>query len=385
MNKPKNTKSIGVGLIGTGFMGKAHAIAYPMAARIMGAMPEVSLEMLCDENQDRANAMATQFGFSRATHHWRDVIDDPEVDLISITTPNALHKEMAIAALKAGKHVWCEKPMALTYADAKEMAAMAQRTDAVTLAGYNYLRNPLIKHIQKLLDEGAIGKPVHFRGWVDEDYQADPDLPWTWRASRAQAGLGALGDLGCHLVSVMTLLMGPVTRLAADAQIIHNQRPMEQAPDQQGKTQFATVENEDCVTSLIHFNSGAHGSISASRAAWGRKNRLDWEIHGTQGMITFAQERMNEFKLYQNSGSPSEQGFKTILAGPQHPPYGDFCPAPGHQLGFQDLKTIEAFELLTSLEGTSCAYPNFAEAADIENIIHTIDEAARQQRWIDIR
>jgi predicted dehydrogenase len=357
--------TLGIGLIGTGFIGKAHALAWRQARAVMGDVPPVRLELLCDVPADRASAMADQFGFSRATSDWRALVTDPGVDIVSITTPNGLHREIAEAALAAGKHVWCEKPMALTLADAEAMTEAAARSGKVTLLGYNYVRNPAFLHAQRLIAEGRIGRPVHFRGWVDEDYQADPDLPWTWRARLADAGLGALGDLGCHLVSLMLRLMGPVESLIADTQVIHETRPVEGG----GR---AAVENEDTATAILRFASGAQGSISTSRSAWGRKNRLDFEVHGTKGMIAFAQERMNELQLYVNEGPAAEAGFKTILTSPAHPPFGSFVPAPGHQLGFLDLKTIEAADFLRAVAGGEPAWPDFAEGLVIERIIHAI-------------
>ena len=170
--------------------------------------------------------MAGQLGFARATDDWRALVADPAVDLVSITTPNRLHREMALAAIAAGKHVWCEKPLALTLGEAEEMAAAAEAAGVTTIVGYNYLRNPAFAHAERLVKAGAIGRVVHFRGVVDEDYQADPELAWTWRATVAEAGLGTLGDLGCHLVSLACALMGPVESLVAETAIVHATRPL---------------------------------------------------------------------------------------------------------------------------------------------------------------
>jgi predicted dehydrogenase len=363
-------KPLNIGLIGTGFMGKAHALAFGAVRAVMGDVPPVRLHTLCDTPADKAAAMADQFGFAASTDDWRAMIAEPAIDVVSITAPNGIHRDMAVAALKAGKHVWCEKPMALTLAEAEEMATAASASGKVTLLGYNYIRNPAFAHAVKLIGEGRIGRVVHFRGWVDEDYQADADLPWTWRATLAQAGLGTLGDLGCHLVSMMLRLMGPVESLIADSQIIHETRPL---PDG-GR---AAVENEDTATAILRFASGARGSLSTSRSAWGRKNKLDWEVHGTRGMIAFAQERMNELQLYVAEGETAEQGFRTILTGPAHPPYAQFVPAPGHQIGFNDLKVIEAAELLRAIAGGPACWPGFVDGLEIERIIHGAAEAAR--------
>ena len=366
---------LGVGVIGTGFMGKTHALAWrnvqAVLGGVMGPVATPDLALLCDTPLDKAQALAVQFGFARATDDWQALVTDPAVDVVSITTPNGLHHRMALAAIAAGKHVWCEKPMALTLAEAEEMAEAARARGVVTLVGYNYLKNPAFTHAQRLIAAGAIGRLVQFRGWVDEDYQADPDLPWSWRAKLAEAGLGALGDIGTHLVSFAHGIMGPITSLIADMQTIHETRPL---PDGSGR---GVVENEDAAAVLLRFANGAQGSLVISRSAWGRKSRLGFEVHGTKGMIVFDQERMNELQIYQNEGPKAEQGFKTILTGPAHPPYGEFCPAPGHQLGFNDLKVIECAALLRAIAGAEPAHPSFDDALRIERVIHAIADSAR--------
>ncbi len=367
-------QTLGIGLIGTGFMGKTHALAYGAVRAVMGDVPVPRLELLCDTPLERAEQMAAQFGFGRATDDWRALIADPAVDLVSITTPNHLHREMALAALAAGKHVYCEKPMSLTLSEATEMARAAEtaarEAGVKTMVGYNYIKNPAFTHAQRLIGDGAIGRIVHFRGWVDEDYQADPQLPWTWRARLADAGLGALGDLGCHLVSMADGLLGPVASLLADMDTIHKTRPL---PD---SDQRAVVENEDTASALVRFASGVQGTMVMSRSAWGRKNRLGWEVHGTRGMICFDQERMNELQIYRAEGPLAEQGFTTILSGPEHPPYDAFCPAPGHQLGVNDLKVIELADFLRHIAGGPPSTPDFTAALAYEKVIHAIARAA---------
>lgn len=372
------SNTIGIGLIGTGFMGKTHALAYRAVRAVMGDVPDCRLELLCDTPAVRAAQSAEQFGFARSTDDWRAVMQDRRVDLVSITTPNALHHDMALAAIAAGKHVYCEKPMGVTLDQARAMADAARGADMKTLVGYNYIKNPAFTHAQRLIAEGRIGRIVHFRGWVDEDYQADPELPWSWRAMLSEAGLGALGDLGCHLVSMACGLAGPIESLIADSQVIHRTRPL---PDGRGR---AAVENEDTASAVVRFANGAQGSLSASRSAWGRKNRLDWEVHGTEGMITFCQERMNELQVYEAHGPQAEQGFRTILTGPAHPPFGQFCPAPGHQLGFLDLKTIELAELLRAIAMNGAAYPDFEAALGFEAVIHAVAESARSGQRVSI-
>lgn len=367
-------RTFGIGLIGTGFMGKSHALAYRNARAVLGG-PAARLDVLCDVPADKASAMASQFGFARATADWREVVNDPAVDIVCITTPNRYHHDMAVAALRAGKHVHCEKPLAVTLADAENMAAVARETGLRTMVGYNYLHNPAFDHARRLVDEGAIGALLHLRGWVDEDYQADADLPWTWRARADEAGLGALGDIGCHLISMVTRLAGPIDSLVADMATLYPTRPM---PDGDGR---GAVENEDVAGALVRFESGVKGTLAISRCAHGRKNSLGFELHGTRGTIVFDQERLNELQLYRQ-GSEATAGFTTILTGPSHPPYGDFIPASGHQLGMNDLKTIEAAAFLAELSGGPRRGPDFAEALAIERVIHAIARSAREDRRI---
>ncbi len=367
----KRMTEVGIGLIGSGFMGKCHALAYRNVKAVFGDVPTPRLEVLCDTPADRAAGMAARFGFARHTADWRALVTDPAVEIVSITTPNSLHREMAVAALGAGKHVYCEKPLAVTFAQAEEMAAAADKAGVLTIVGYNYIKNPAFLHARKLIGNGAIGRPIHFRGVVDEDYQADPEAPWSWRCLTADAGLGALGDLGCHLVSCAVGLMGPVESLIADMRTVHETRPRSDGGG------WGPVENEDVASALVRFQGGAHGSIATSRIAWGRKNYLAWEVHGERGMICFDQERMNELKLFQAVGAAAEQGFKTILTGPPHPPYENFVPAQGHGLGFNDLKIIEVEGLLSALAHGGVPSPSFAEALAHEKVIHAIAESAR--------
>ncbi|HSU04426.1 MAG TPA: Gfo/Idh/MocA family oxidoreductase [Acetobacteraceae bacterium] len=374
------TDRIGVGVIGTGFMGRCHALAWRAVRAIFDDVPRPELIAICDVVPEAAGVAADTFGFGHAAADWHELVADPAIAVISITTPNALHREMAVAALAAGKHVWCEKPMALTLADAEAMAEAARTAAGRTILGYNYARNPLINEAQRLIADGAIGRVFHVRGIVDEDYSADPDLPWSWRLTRDQAGLGALGDLGCHLIAMLQVLVGPITQVQGDCAVVHADRPI---PDRPGKR--GIVDNEDLGQALVHFANGASGVIAASRVAWGRKNRIAWEVHGSKGTLCFDQERMNELALFTADGPAAGRGFRTILAGPQHPPFGRFCPAPGHGLGFNDLKVIEAATLLQAIRTGSRAVLDFEDGLHVERTIHAIARAGEAAAWVRIR
>lgn len=352
--------SLGVALIGTGFMGKCHALAWRAVSPVFGgAHPR--LEILCDNSPSDAAASAARFGFRRATADWEAAVRDPAVDVVSITTPNGLHRPMADAALRAGKHVWLEKPMALTLADAEAMAALAAaHPKQVTLLGYNYLRAPAFQAARGMVAAGDIGTPLAFRGVYDEDYCADPSLPWSWRMTHQGGGLGALGDLGCHLVSIMVALMGDVAEVTAMTQIAVPHRPAPDGP--------RAVENEDSALALIRFASGAQGSFATSRVARGRKCRLQWEVHGSLGTVVFDQEHMNELWVHRR-GDP---GFTRHLTGPAQPDFAAFCPAPGHNFGFNEQKVIEARDLLRAIGGGAPCGPDFAAGLKIERVIHAM-------------
>ena len=365
---------VGVALLGSGFMGKCHALAYHAVAGTLNPTLHPRLEVIADVTLDAAELAARRYGFARASDDWRSAVQDPAVDLVSITTPNALHAEMALAAIAAGKHVYLEKPMSRTLDEAEAIAKAAEQAGVKTLVGYNYLRNPAIQYAGRLIDDGAIGRVFAFHGSCDEDYLADAGQVSSWRCQREHAGLGALGDLGCHLVSLAHFLMGPISAVFGDLDFVHKSRPV---PNPSGGP--GTVDNEDTASALVRFASGAKGVLSTSRVAWGRKNRLALEINGTEGTIQFDQERMNEVHLYR---AETNEGFERILIGPTHPPFGDLVTAPGHGLGFNDLKVIEVHHLLEGIAEKTALYPNFGDALAIERVIHGIANSSESEGWV---
>ena len=372
--------SIGVGLIGTGFMGRCHAFAYNSVKPVFGDVTAPRKLLLCDLDAKVAAQRAEEFGFERSTTNWREMVADPNIGLISITTWNGTHKQIAIAALEAGKHVWCEKPMALTLKHAEEMAAAARKAKGqVTMLGYNYVKNPAVQTMRRLIADAVIGEVIDFRGTVDEDYMADPMLPWSWRLRAADAGLGTLGDITCHLISLAYETVGPIASLTAILDTVHNQRPLPDKPGETGK-----VENDDVAHAIVRFKAGARGVIASSRVAHGRKSTLRIEVHGTKGMLVFDQERMNELQLYTADGPKETRGFRTILTGPLHPPYGQFCPAPGHQLGFNDLKTIELAHMLRAIKGEVKPHLSFEEGLAIEHTLDAIVRSAKAGAWVEV-
>jgi predicted dehydrogenase len=376
---PNATDEIGVGIIGTGMMGKCHSLAFNAVKATFGNVPRPRLELLCDVEEQHVKEKASELGFARHTTDWRSLVTDPDIQIVSITTPNSCHPEMAIAALEAGKHVYCEKPMALTLEDAEAMTAAAREASGLTLLGYGFTKNPALLHAKRLIEAGTIGRVFDFRGAIDEDYVADSQLPWTWRLNEGSAGLGSLGDLMCHLVSLAHMLLGPILEVSGLMETVHKTRPILGEPQRQ-----QAVENDDIAHAIVRFETGVAGVISSSRIAHGRKNGIRIEIHGSQGMITFDQERMNELQLYTADGSTEISGFRTILTGPQHWPYGLFCPMPGHSLGYNELKVIEVAHFLQAVRGLEKPFPNFEDGLRIERVIHSFPRTAQKRSWVTV-
>ncbi|WP_416798243.1 Gfo/Idh/MocA family protein [Ciceribacter azotifigens] len=369
-------KGLGIGLIGTGYMGKCHALAWNNVASVFGDVARPRLVALAEVNAELAGKKAAEFGFETATGNWRDLLANPEIDVISVTTPNALHPEMAIAALDAGKHVWCEKPMAPAYADALRMRDAATRSGRTAVMGYNYIQNPMIRHIRRLIDEGAIGTVNHVRVEMDEDFMADPFLPFYWK-SEATSGYGALDDFAVHPLSLLFTLFGHVGTVVADLVKPYAERPLKEGANR-------AVENHDVASVLMTLEGGISAVLMANRSAWGRKGRIALQIFGSAGSILFDQERMNEFQIYQASGRAEEQGFRTVLAAPHHPPYDRFIPAPGHGLGFNDLKVIECRELIAAIGGDKAHVIDFEDGLRIEQSVHAMARSFAERRWVAV-
>ena len=371
-------EEIGIGIIGTGFMGKSHAIAYRAAGGIFPLKHRPVLEMVADNNEAAGLAAHRQLGFRRVTADWRALVNDPAVHVVSITTPNTLHKEMALAAIAAGKHVHCEKPIAPSAADAKEMLEAAEKAGVKTQVGFNYIKNPVLKLARDMIAAGELGDIIGFRGIHGEDYMTDPDGAWSWRLD-PKGGGGVIADLGSHIIGMARFLLGPITDVFADLETVVPTRPV--AP---GASERRAVEVDDIARLTVRFARGCRGTIEANWCATGRKMQLGFEIAGTKGGLVFTQERFNELQFYKVGGDPRHQGFTRIEASPSHSPYGLFCVAGGHQIGFNDLKTIEAAEFLATIEGNGPSGPDFREAYEIQKIVDTAIQASLSRNWMSI-
>ncbi len=382
-------KEVHIGLIGAGWMGKAHASAYKNVPLVFGTEPAVPvLEVIADVVAAWAEAGARDLGFGRWTEDWRRVVDDPEVDAVDITTPNNVHAEIAIAALEAGKPVYCEKPMALTAADSARMVKAAETSGLTTMVGFNYLKNPAQGFARELIRSGEIGEVIQFRGAFDQDFMTDATVPFSWRHDRAIAGAGALGDMATHTLSLSQFLVGDIVEVCGMAETIIKRRPVAGGGSghtaQAGGGEMRVVQNDDISQFVFRYKNGGIGYITSSRVGTGRKLGLDYEIQGTKGALTFTQERMNELRLYRHTDPRAERGYKTIYIGPDHPGYAGFHPIPGIGLGYNDQKIIEARDLVVAVASGKAAEPDFAFGHRVALVQDAVLRSIEERRWVEV-
>lgn len=370
-NKPK----LGIGLIGTGFMGKAHVFGFTLAPRIFDLPYDIELKMVADITPELAVQARDALGFKMGTHDWRNLLSDPDIDVIDITTPNALHKEMALAAIAAGKHVYCEKPLAPLAKDALEMSLAAEAAGVKTQVGFSYLCNPMLAYAKAIIASGELGEIRSYRGVHAEDYMADRNSPYTFRHD--PAGGGAFADIGSHALATAEYLLGPIDRVMGNCVTTIGARP-------DGKGGVRKVEVDDLGRAFVRFASGATGSIEASWIALGRKMQHDFEVYGTRGALRFSQERFNELHFYSADDKAGMRGFRRIEASPDHAPYGKFCVAPGHQLGFNDLKAIEVAGFMAAIAGLTPEPFNFRAGLGIQRLVELVHRSSREERWLGV-
>lgn len=370
--------AVGIGLVGTGYLGKAFTVGYLQAPVIFGSrLGRVRLERVAASTPERALAAARELGYARWAADWRELVADPAVDVVIVNTPNDLHEPVALAALEHGRHVHCEKPLAPDAAGARRMAEAAARSGHWTLVGFNYRQNPTTRLAREIVRSGELGEIRSVRATHNEDYVADPAVPWSWRFSRSRAGHGALGDVGSHVVAIVAWLVGEIEAVCGRLRTLIPTRPV--AP---GSSERRAVENDDEARFLFRTRTGVEGTIEASRVASGRKLHLTYEITGSRGSLYFDQERMNELWLHEATGRGDRRGFRRIPTGPEHPLYGAFNAGPGHGLGFNDQKVVEAYEMLRAIRGGPPPSPDFAEALHVSRILDAVALSHERGGWV---
>jgi predicted dehydrogenase len=370
---------IGIGLIGGGYMGKAHAVAMAAVGAVFDTPLRPRLEMIAASSPASAERYRAAFGFARAAADWQALVADPRVEAVVIASPQDTHRAIAEAAFAAGKPVFCEKPLGASLADASAMLAAAEASGCVHMIGFNYVRTPATQYVRQLLAEGAIGQVTWFRGEHTEDFLADPALPANWRTTgRAN---GTMGDLAPHMINCALALMGPIESLSSQIETLHATRPSDVPPR---NADNVAVDNDDQAQMMVRFAGGATGHLSFSRIATGRKMGYAYEIHGTKGAIRFDQEDQNAVWLYRAEGPEATRGFTKILIGPAHPDYLPFCQGPGHGTGYQDQIIIEARDFLQAIHTRQPVWPTFRDGLAVAQVIDTAFASADQGRWLPV-
>lgn len=380
--------TIGIGVIGMGWMGEAHSRSYraiPDRFHESGIIPR--LVVCADPVEARAQMAQQRFGYERYTTDWRAVITDPAVEVIDVTAPNGKHLEINRAAAQAQKHIFCEKPVGKDPQETIQSATAAHEAGVLTFVGYNYRWAPLVQYARQLIAEGKLGQLTHYHGRFLNGYAGDPNGFLSWRFEQ-EHGLGTLGDLMSHVIDMAHMLAGPITRVTSDQATFIRRRPIPQAGSGthydvgSSAGPMGDVTNEDYVNALVHFASGARGSLEACRVINGAKCDMSFEIHGTRGAIKWNMERMNELQLqWRNNENPAQDGYTTLLSGPAHPYHQHFNPGWGVNLGYDDLKVIEAYHFLDSVVSGQQGAPGFAEAVEVARVQQAIIRSWESERW----
>jgi len=386
-------KQLNVGLIGAGFMGKAHALAYAAMPMYFWPAPALPIrKTIVDINEEIASEAALRYGFEKSSGDWRTVIADDSIDVVDIATPNHMHAEIVIAAANAGKHIICEKPLARDGAEAKLMYEAVENSGVVNMVSFNYRRTPAVALAKKYIDQGEIGEILSFRGVYLQDWSADPDSPLSWRFQKKIAGSGSLGDIGTHVIDLALYLCGEITQVNSQLRTWVKSRPVQTGTvDKLGtgkrdpNAPRAEVDVDDEVLSLLEFKNGAIGSIESTRNAHGRNNYLSFEIHGTKGSIIFNYERRDELQVAFASDQSDRKGFRTIYTGPAHP-YGDaLWPIPGLGIGYGETKIIETHDFFDAIVNGKKVSPSIKDGYQINLITDAITQSAVERKWIPVQ
>jgi predicted dehydrogenase len=391
-----NHPTLGVGMIGYAFMGAAHSHAWRTAPRFFDLPLHPAMRAVCGRDATRVAEAAARLGWESSETDWPSLLDRSDIGLVDICTPGDTHAEIAVAALEAGKHVLCEKPLANSVAEAQTMAEAAERaarSGVRAMVGFTYRRVPAIALARRLVADGRIGEVRHVRAQYLQDWISDPQAPMSWRLERERAGSGALGDIGAHIVDLTQFITGEeVASVSALLETFVKQRPI--ADEQSGLLgaealngaggRTGTVTVDDAAAFLARFGGGAVGVFEATRFATGRKNSIRLEINGSRGSLAFDFEDMNVLHFHDETESAETAGFRRILVTePTHPYVGAWWP-PGHVLGYEHGFTHQVVDLVTAIAEQRQPLPSFADGLQVQTVLDAVERSARTGTWQDV-
>jgi len=385
-------KNINVGLIGYKFMGKAHSSGLTKIGMFFDNSANINKKVICGRDEEWVKQSAEKFGWSEYETSWEKLIKRPDIDMIDITAPSNAHKEIALAAAKEGKHIFCEKPLALTLADAREMLESAQKNKIKHQIGFNYRFAPAVLLAKKIIDDGKIGKIFHVRANFLQDWIIDPEFPLVWRLDKKVCGSGSLGDLGAHFIDMARFLVGEFDTVMGMSKTFVKSRPIsERMIGLSGKAAAdaprANVEIDDGTVFTAEFKNGALGVFEATRFAQGHKNDMSIEINGELGSVKFIFERMNELQYFSAQDEPGLQGFRLIQASESIHPYMYAWWPVGHVIGYEHTFVHELYEFTEAIANDrplNPICPDFSDGVKCSQIIEAVELSCERKALVEV-
>jgi predicted dehydrogenase len=382
-------RKLNVALIGYQFMGKAHSNAYRQVARFFDDLEvEPVMKVICGRNEENVRKAAQKYGWEEYDTSWERVVERKDIDLVDVSVPGNMHAPIAIAAANAGKMVLCEKPLANTLAEARQMVEAVQKNKVPNALCHNYRFAPAVQLAKQLIDEGRIGKIYHFRGTYLQDWIVDPNFPLVWRLQKEVAGSGAHGDLNAHLIDMARFLVGEIAEVSGMMETFIKQRPKLAASDDRlggvASSEMGEVTVDDAALFLVRFENGAIGSIEATRFALGRKNYNRFEINGSKGSLVFNMERMNELEVYLQDDPPHIRGFRVVQATDSVHPFMSAWWPVGHIIGYEHTFINLVYTMLKAFDKGEEFKPNFEDGVRNQAVLEAVDISSQQRRWVSI-
>ena len=383
MSPSDTSGELRVGMVGYAFMGAAHSQAWRTVNRAFDLPLRARMAAVCGRDEDKVRAAATRLGWERTYTDWRELVASDDIDVVDICTPGDSHCEIALAALAAGKHVLCEKPLANTVEEARAMVAAAETARAGgvrSMCGFNYRRVPAVSYLRELVAAGRLGTIRHVRAVYLQDWIVDPQFPLVWRLQKDMAGSGALGDIGAHIVDLTQFVTGQtITGVSALTETFVRERPLPSAASglsAESSAETGTVTVDDAALFLARLSGGAVATYEATRFATGRKNGLRVEINGSLGSAVFDLERLNELEFYDASAPGAEQGFTRILVTePEHPYLAAWWP-PGHIIGYEHSFTHQMRDFIEAVAVGKDPEPSFVDALQVQEVLDAVERSA---------
>jgi predicted dehydrogenase len=370
--------TIGIGMIGYKFMGKAHSNAYRQISQFFDLPLEPRLRAICGREKPKVEKMANRWGWEKAVTDWRQVIDDPEVKIVDICSPNNTHHDIALAAFEAGKIVACEKPLAMNGDEGREMADAARKGGRTNTVWFNYRRVPAIAFARQLIDEGRIGRVYHFRALYLQDWTMDPSVPLLWRMDKDVAGSGVTGDLHSHTVDISNYLVGDIKSVAAASTIFVGERERPEG----GRDK---IEIEDASVFVCRYENGALGHFEATRFANGRKNGNIFEVNGEHGSLYFNLEDMSRLWYFDSREPKHVQGWRSISVWEEIHPYMKQWWVPGCAIGYEHTFGNQAADLINAAAQGQPMKPDFDDGLKCQLVLDAVLEAANSDHWVGVK